>query len=383
MALHLDELDRFHHARLHALDVDGFGGDRDEATSFEETYDRYRARILRMCISRLGDRHEAEDVTQETFVRAWRTGLTLSDQERCYAWLRVVAGNLCVDHLRRRGRCRPSAEIEPGTAEAADDVVIHAGDVQMVRTALQRLNDRHRSALEQRETAGWTYEQMAVHAGTSIASVESRLWRARQALKREFTAIAGADGALAGLPVIGLLVRKVSQTRARVRGFLGAWVLPQANSGAPVMATVIGSCVAACAASLSGLLGSPAPQRPATAIPAAMAAASSPAVVPGSSSSNSGGAAAVATTSTTPERPPRSAPPAGRDAAAAPTSRRLRVQNPLTSTNADPERDTSMPVNANVGGVTVGVDPGAVSNFAGVVVNRPLVQRLQQIGGNQ
>jgi RNA polymerase sigma-70 factor (ECF subfamily) len=250
--------------------------------AFQDAYERYHDRIYRFCRFRLGDSYEAEDVAQETFARAWKDRSVLFQEQRLYPWLRVVAANLCTDQLRRRNRCQPNPEIDPGTVDRTEEQVIGAGDVQMLRQAMGRLNERHRTALEQRESAGWTYEQMAAHSGTTIASVESLLWRARQALKREFVAIAGPDGVLAGVPVIGLIVRKLHRARMRLAGWASrSGGVPELAGGNAVVASVLGSATAACLAGVGSLLAPAASVATVSTVPAAVTASPAPAPASG------------------------------------------------------------------------------------------------------
>lgn len=74
---------------------------------------------------------------------------------------------------------------------------------------MDRLSDRHRHVLALREGSGWTYKQIADHEGVEIGTIETLLWRARQALKREFNVLSDSKGALAGfLFGTGALLRR-------------------------------------------------------------------------------------------------------------------------------------------------------------------------------
>ena len=342
--------------QLHGSEVAPSPWEQGDPEAFERIYHAYRDRLFRFCYSKLRDAHEAEDVTQETFARAWRTQVSFADEARCYAWLRVVAGNLCTDLLRRRGRCQTAAEVEPGTTQGADDLVMRAGDTELVRRAMGRLNDRHRAALEQRETAGWTYEQMASHAGITISSVESLLWRARQALKRELVTLAGPDGILAGVPLIGVVVRSLHSAKARLTAWVSHWgTLPQVAAGA---ALAIGS---GAAVYVAGLEGSAAPS-PAARVPAAVVYVA-PAAPPAAAASTPPTTAAALPTSSV-ASPARGAGPAS----AAPAQRPGQLENPITSTRPDNQRDKSMPLSAAVGPDSLGVDPPGLATYAGKLV---------------
>jgi hypothetical protein len=119
--------------------------------------------------------------------------------------------------LRRRSRSTPTDDLELSTqnpvgvsyAETSDEVILAAVDGELVNKALDRLSVRHRHVLAMREGSGWTYQQIADHEGVEIGTIETLLWRARQALKREFTVLSESKGALAGfLFGTGALVRR-------------------------------------------------------------------------------------------------------------------------------------------------------------------------------
>ena len=77
---------------------------RGDSAAFANLYARYYERLLRFCLRRLSDRHEAEDATQEAFARAWKALPNFAGERRFYPWLTVIAGNICTDALRRRSR---------------------------------------------------------------------------------------------------------------------------------------------------------------------------------------------------------------------------------------------------------------------------------------
>ena len=75
-----------------------------DAAAFGNLYARYYGRLLRFCMRRLSDRHEAEDATQEAFARAWKALPRFAGDKHFYPWLTVIAGNICTDVLRGRFR---------------------------------------------------------------------------------------------------------------------------------------------------------------------------------------------------------------------------------------------------------------------------------------
>ncbi len=257
------------------------GGD---LAAFDDLYLRYRHRLYRFCVRRLQDSHEAEDVTQEAFARAWRALPNFAGDRRFYPWLSVIAAHLCTDVQRRRSRSTPVAEfhqadvasIEDGGEEAA----VLAADHEMVAKAFARLTDRHRRVLELREGSGWSYQRIADHEGIGITAVETLLWRARQALKREFSALAGSEGP-AGVAAFATGMLSLAGLR-RLMGSMGRGVRRLAGAASHGSTVIMGSAAAAtalvAAASVSPL-GAAAPTPPHLSTPGG--AANSALTVPG------------------------------------------------------------------------------------------------------
>ncbi len=179
-------------------------------SAFEELYRRYRERLFRFCMRRLRDSHEAEDVTEESFIKAWKALGRFGGDRRFYPWLSVIAANLCTDQLRKRHRSIPVADIDLAgrhQVEAAiqrDDgeaSVLEAEDRRIASLAFRRLNRRHQMVLELREGSSLSYQEIAEREGVEVSTVETLLWRARQALKREYQAI--CEGGLGAFALLG------------------------------------------------------------------------------------------------------------------------------------------------------------------------------------
>src|SRR5581483_11614627 len=158
-----------------------------DLTAFAQLYTRYFQRLVRFASKRVGDVHEAEEIAQEAFARAYRALPDFAGERRFYPWMTVIASRLCVDTIRRRGRVEVGEILDAGVDEPGFDRLDVDGDVQKLNLALSRLNDRHREILELRERQGWSYQHIADHLEVSLGTVEALLWRARKALRREFT----------------------------------------------------------------------------------------------------------------------------------------------------------------------------------------------------
>jgi RNA polymerase sigma-70 factor, ECF subfamily len=228
-----------------------------ERAAFDDLYLRYYHRLHRFCLRRLHDTYEAEDMTQEAFARAWRALPGFAGDRRFYPWLSVIAANLCTDVLRRRNRSTPVAEFHQSNLASTDDSgaerVIATVDSDLVASAFRQLSDRHQRVLDLRERSGWSYQRIAEHEGVAITAVETLLWRARQALKREFSALAATEGRTAAW-IGGIISLTTLRRLLRVSLKGGRRFVHMAHS-APVVAA--GSAVAAGAVAVAVSLSGP------------------------------------------------------------------------------------------------------------------------------
>jgi RNA polymerase sigma factor (sigma-70 family) len=147
---------------------------------------RRAPRLLAMATRLLGDAAEAEDVTQEAFLRLWRIAPGWNDAGSVGGWLHRTARNLCLDRLRRRGRwsaiddVAEPADPQPGAVErlAAQD------RAAALSRAMAALPDRQRAAVTLRHFEGMSNPDIGAALGVSVEAVESLLSRGRKALAR-------------------------------------------------------------------------------------------------------------------------------------------------------------------------------------------------------
>ncbi|MGH9047363.1 MAG: RNA polymerase sigma factor, partial [Acidimicrobiales bacterium] len=157
------------------------GGD---GAAFAELYTQYHDRLHRFCVRRLLNKDEADEVTQEAFLRAWRALPTFAGDLRFYPWLTVIAKNLCTDALRRQARYGTVANFDRvgpdatrpdafSTAISSEETVMASYDGELAAQALTRLSERHRKVLALREEAGLSYQEIARAEGVEISTVET------------------------------------------------------------------------------------------------------------------------------------------------------------------------------------------------------------------
>ncbi|MGH8980251.1 MAG: RNA polymerase sigma factor, partial [Acidimicrobiales bacterium] len=197
------------------------GGD---GRAFAELYERYRRRLQRFCLRRLHASDDAEEAVQEAFARAWRALPRFAGERRFYPWLTVIAGNVCTDILRRRSRLVPMGDISERDldvdAPEVDERLLRQVDLALATEALGHLSDRHQRVLRLREGTEWSAQRIAEHEGLAAPAVDTLLWRARQAFKREFTALSETGGLAALLGVGATLRRSVGRLGARLASLL-------------------------------------------------------------------------------------------------------------------------------------------------------------------
>ncbi|GAB2836602.1 hypothetical protein GCM10027176_46150 [Actinoallomurus bryophytorum] len=147
-------------------------------------YIQHRSALLAYVTKMLSDPYQAEDVVQETMVRAWRNADRLTPERGSIAaWLKRVAHNVAVDKLRAR-RARPPETLVADTPtrmlpDHSDDVV----ESMFVRRALERLAPAHRAALVEVYFADRTAAQAAKALGIPVGTVKSRVHHALRNLR--------------------------------------------------------------------------------------------------------------------------------------------------------------------------------------------------------
>lgn len=161
-------------ARRRSLECDGL---------FEGLYRGYRADVYEFSLRLVGKREDAEDVTQVAFLNAYRALARGNAPRKPRAWLLAIAHNVCMRHFRLQQRRPREVQLDPeifesrgrGSGPTAADV----------RSALQTLGSRERSALVLREFQGLSCAEIAARLGLTVSAVESLLFRARRSLREE------------------------------------------------------------------------------------------------------------------------------------------------------------------------------------------------------
>jgi RNA polymerase sigma-70 factor (ECF subfamily) len=180
----------------HELALSALGG---ETEAFGELVQRYQASVFNVCYRLVGERREAEDLTQEAFIRAYQR-FDLYDVERPIGpWVRRVAANLCLNRLQSQQAGRISLDEERELEDEQDRATPVDADrpldnpealrqqaetAEAVRQALLSLPPHYRVVVELRHFQELSYAEIADLLKIPISDVKSHLFRARQLLAK-------------------------------------------------------------------------------------------------------------------------------------------------------------------------------------------------------
>ena len=225
-----------------------------DETAFARLAERYRAELQLHCYRMLGSFQDAEDLVQETLLRAWSKRATYQGRATFRAWLYGIATNACLDALRRRQkRVLPSDLYEPADPneppQAPDDVpwlepfperlleqvaantdepethLLARETTELAfLAAIQHLSPRQRAVLILRDILEWPAEQTASALETSVASVNSALQRAHAALAKHLPAVDETSAVAATARELELL-----------EGLIAAWEQADADALAALL----------------------------------------------------------------------------------------------------------------------------------------------------
>jgi RNA polymerase sigma factor (sigma-70 family) len=155
------------------------------ASAFDGLYRKHAATVYRYCLAVLGNHADAEDVTQTTFMNAYRALAQGVKPRKPENWLLTIAHNQIRQHFRKTLAKPREVELDETAAADTDAVDRSEPTVADVLRALQKLTPGQRSAIVMREFEGRSYAEMAEVLGLTSSALEALLFRARRALAEE------------------------------------------------------------------------------------------------------------------------------------------------------------------------------------------------------
>ena len=172
---------------------------RERRESFETLYALYHGKVLRYLGQLCGSHDQAEELAQETFVRAYTGLLTFRGECSAATWLFRIARNAYLDSLRRPTVPHVDTSellLIPDTTGVGDPVRRYAEGEQrdLIARTLRALPELQRSVLLLRDAEGLAYVEIADVLGLSVAAVRIRLFRARNAFRQIYRELEDGEG---------------------------------------------------------------------------------------------------------------------------------------------------------------------------------------------
>ena len=167
-----------------------------DADAFEQLLLEHQKNVYNLCYRMAGTPDDAMDLSQETFLRAWRCLDQYQFASAFSTWLYRLCSNICIDFLRRRRRQQTvpltfeDADGEEQTYAVPDAQPLPEEQVELkltreiLQAAMAQLLPEHRAVLQLRVVNEMSYEQIADVLDIQIGTVKSRLSRARNQLKK-------------------------------------------------------------------------------------------------------------------------------------------------------------------------------------------------------
>lgn len=174
-----------------------------DKSAFDLLVIKYQHRIVHLVNRYVKDPHEAQDVAQDSFIKAYRALGDFRGDSAFYTWLYRIAINTAKNYLLSRSRRHFDHEVDVQDAEqiegalqlrnieTPEDVLMNEQVVRVIREAIEKLPEEMRVAITLREFEGMSYEEIAEAMDCPIGTVRSRIFRAREAIDEKLNPLLG------------------------------------------------------------------------------------------------------------------------------------------------------------------------------------------------
>jgi RNA polymerase sigma-70 factor (ECF subfamily) len=165
--------------------------------AYAELVHRWAGRVTALCHAKVGRGDVADDLAQETLLRAYRTLASLADPEKFGPWLCAIARHICLDWLKSKQRTQvpfsalrdgPPVESVPDRA-AASSTLEREEEGQQVLRAVEELPEDYREVVMLYYYQDVTYQELGQQLGVSAATINARLTRARALLRERLSPV--------------------------------------------------------------------------------------------------------------------------------------------------------------------------------------------------
>jgi RNA polymerase sigma-70 factor (ECF subfamily) len=164
-------------------------GDAESAEAFGELVTRYQTNVFNVCYRILHERGEAEDLAQETFMRAYDRLHTFDLEREFGPWIRRIAANLCLNHLESQKVTAPLEDERDADERQRPEKQVEVRErSEQIRSALASLPPHYRFVVELRHYQEMSYDEIAAELKIPLSDVKSHLFRARKLLAEKLHA---------------------------------------------------------------------------------------------------------------------------------------------------------------------------------------------------
>ena len=167
-----------------------------DKTAFDKLVLKYQKRLQGPVSRIVNDKHEIEDIIQETFLKAYISLPNFRNDSSFFTWLYRIAINVSINYLKTQSRRPPKEDIDAEIAEHLDiaeylrnydgpqELLIQKETAIIVQKAIDKMPLSHKRALIMREMEGLTYKQITEAMGCPVGTTRSRIHRARELIKK-------------------------------------------------------------------------------------------------------------------------------------------------------------------------------------------------------
>ncbi|OIU73039.1 RNA polymerase sigma factor SigW [Rossellomorea aquimaris] len=174
---------------------------KGDQSAFAELVELYKDKVFQICFRMLGNRHEAEDIAQEAFIRAYVNIETFNQNRKFSTWLFRIATNLCIDRIRKK---KPDYYLDAEVA-GTDGLTMYsqvAADVQMpedevenmelqetIQKEISKLPEKYRSVIVLKYIEELPLQEISEILDMPLGTVKTRVHRGREALRKQLKSL--------------------------------------------------------------------------------------------------------------------------------------------------------------------------------------------------
>ncbi|MBN8194179.1 RNA polymerase sigma factor SigW [Bacillus sp. NTK074B] len=174
---------------------------KGDQNAFAELVELYKNKVFQICYRMLGNRHEAEDIAQEAFIRAYINIETFNQKRKFSTWLFRIATNLCIDRIRKK---KPDYFLDAEVAgtegltmysQVAADVQLPEDEVEnmelqeTIQTEISKLPEKYRSVIVLKYIEELPLQEISEILDLPLGTVKTRVHRGREALRKQLRSL--------------------------------------------------------------------------------------------------------------------------------------------------------------------------------------------------